>query len=110
MDSVSKEIAAARQIGAPGAVRRKKNDNLVIWVIIIIIIFCLCNGDGCGFGSYGCDYDRKHHHHHHHHHGHTDNFFSENGWFILIILAILILFNDSSENTNIINLDTDDDC
>ena len=110
MGSASNELAVTRQIEAVGGVGRRRNDNLWIWVILIIIIFFCCNGDG--YGNWGGDYDYgRRHHHHHHRHRYNNNFFGENGWFILIIFAILFLFNDGfgGANTNIINVDADDE-
>lgn len=110
MDSASKELAVTRQIEAVGGVGSRRNDSLWIWIIIIVIIFCFLNGDGFGFGGWGGDYDYGRRHRCHRHRR-NNNFFGENGWFILIIFAVLFLFNDSfgGANTNIINVDTDEE-
>ncbi|MCM8709783.1 hypothetical protein M2651_01945 [Clostridium sp. SYSU_GA19001] len=108
MNSAAKELAVTRQIDTVGGACGRRNDNLILWVLIIIVIFCFCGNDGGIFGNWGSGYDcrRKHHHHKQRNSG----FFGENGWFILIIFAILFLFNDGigGANTNIINVDTED--
>lgn len=117
MSSASKELAVTRvteayaaPYGGPG---RWNNNGIWIWVILIVIFFVfngggiLGSGGGCGCQ---CGGRHRHHHHHHHHHDNNNNIFGENGWFILIIFAVLFLFNDGfgGPNTNIINVDTDD--
>jgi hypothetical protein len=113
MGSASKELAVTtytNPLGGIGGLGRG-NNNIIIWVVLIIIFLGLTGNDfGFGNSGRGCDRHRKHHHHHH---GgdRNNNFFGENGWFILIIFAIFFLFNDGvgGANTNIINVDTDDD-
>ena len=121
MSSASKELAVTRVTGANIdpiiGTGRGNNNGIWIWVVLIIIFFVFNGGNfglgnfggGCGCGGGG---HHKHHHKHHHHHGDdtTVNIFGENGWFILIIFAVLFLFNDGfgGANTNIINVDTDE--
>jgi hypothetical protein len=113
MSSASRELAVTTYtspLGGIGGIGRG-NNNIILWVILIII-FLGFTGNDFGFGGRGggCGCHRKHHHHH----GGRDrnnNFFGDNGWFILIIFAIFFLFNDGlgGANTNIINVDTDED-
>lgn len=108
MDSASRELAVttyANPIGPLGGLGR--GNNIILWVILIIIFLGFTGNDfGLGgFGS-GCGCHKKHRHHHGR--GRNNNFFGENGWFILIIFAIFFLFNDGGANTNIINVDTED--
>lgn len=111
MSSASKELAITRQIDTVGGIGGRRNDNFILWILIIIVIFCFCGNDGGIFGNWGGGYDcYRRHHHRHHHRDRYNGFFGENGWFILIIFAILFLFNDGfgGANTNIINVDTED--
>ena len=121
MSSASKELAVTRVTDATSATflgGGRGNNSIWIWVVLFVIFFIFNGGENFGFGNSacgcGCGGHHKHHHHHHHHHGGNDNIinniFGENGWFILIIFAVLFLFNDGNggANTNIINVDTDD--
>jgi hypothetical protein len=112
MSSASRELAVTAYtttpVGGTGLFGRG-NNNIIIWVVIIIFLLGFSGGN-FGFGNCGrgCDDHRKHHHHRR---DRNNNFFGENGWFILIIFAVFFLFNDGvgGANTNIINVDTDDE-
>lgn len=122
MSGASKELAVTTNTANAAAVNglgfgRGNNNNWVLWILVILFIFFFCGGNEGILGNWGGGNDcKRRHHHHHHHHDHHDNggnifnFFGENGWFILIIFAILFLFNDGfgGSNTNIINVDTED--
>lgn len=125
MNSTSRELAVTRVTDANCSplLGGGRGNGIWIWVILIIIFFIFNGGENFGFGNTGsgccCEGHRRHHHHHHHHdecenNNFINNIFGENGWFILIIFAVLFLFNDGNggANTNIINVDTDDaqDC
>jgi hypothetical protein len=120
MNNSSKELAITRVSDNSNAFLGggRSNNGIWIWVILFIIFFIFNGGESFGFGNFnrGCGCERHHHHHHHHCRDKCDNgingIFGENGWFILIIIAVLFLFNDGGANTNIINVDTDDtkDC
>jgi hypothetical protein len=120
VNSTSKELAVSRVTdvhSSPFFGGGRDNNGIWILVILFIVFFIFNGGENFGFGNFGgcdCEGHRRHHHHHHHHHDECDNginnIFGENGWFILIIFAVLFLFNDinGGANTNIINVDTDD--
>lgn len=116
MNSLSQELAVTRVTDANNAFcgGGRSNNNIWIWVVIFVIFFIFNGGDNFGFGCSNNKCCCKGHHHHHHRHCSDKNdngingIFGENGWFILIIFAVLFLFNDGGANTNIINVDTDD--
>lgn len=91
------------------------SNNIILWILIIIIVLGF-NGDNFGFGNFGfgsgggcgCGCSKHKKHRHCKEENNNVGFFGNNGWFILIIFAILFLFNDGGQNTNIINVDTDD--
>lgn len=115
MNSLSQELAVTRITDANNNAflgDGRSNNNIWILVVIFVIFFIFNGGDVFGFGGSNNQCCCKRHHHHHHHCDKNDNgingIFGENGWFILIIFAVLFLFNDGGANTNIINVDTDD--
>lgn len=114
MNSLSQELAVTRITDANAAFCRdgRSNNNIFIWVIIFVIFF-IFNGDGFGFGGSNnqccCKRCRRRRHRCRDNNDNgLDGIFGGNGWFILIIFAVLFLFNDGGANTNIINVDTDD--
>lgn len=115
MNSLSKELAITRVSDTNSNAflgGGRSNNGIWIWVILFIIFFIFNGGESFGFGNSnrGCCCER--HHHHHRCKDKCDNgidgIFGGNSWFILIIFAVLFLFNDGGANTNIINVDTDD--
>lgn len=115
MNSTSKELAVTRVSESPFLGGGRFNNGIFVWVVLFIIFFIFNGGENFGFGGGFARKGKHHHHHHHHHHDDKDNvfinIFGENGWFILIIFAVLFLFNDGigGANTNIINVDTEED-
>jgi hypothetical protein len=116
MNGLSQELAVTRITDANNAFcgDGRSNNNIFIWVIIFVIFFFFIGGDGFGFGGSNnqccCKRCRRHHHRcrDENDNGLDGIFGGGNGWFILIIFAVLFLFNDGGANTNIINVDTDD--